>query len=171
MRYDIAFLKGDQAGMEREVALGSGKVRSGRLDLRPGGSCPGVFRSLATGQEMSRRAVDLAQQAGQRERAALFEAGAAVWEALFGNAPEARRSAMAALELSKDRDVEYGAAFALAACGGFFRVSNARERSGKALPGGYVGPIQLPAGASRTSRAEPWRAFEGDRTAASRRSL
>ena len=72
---------------------------------------------LQQARRMSRRAVDLAQQAGQRERAALFETGAALWEAFFGNAPAARRSAMAALELSKGRDVEYGAAFALALSG------------------------------------------------------
>ena len=98
---------------------------------------------------MSRRAVDLAQQAAQRERAALYEAGAALREAFFGNASEARRSAMAALELSKGRDVEYGAAFALALSGDSVPVANTRERSGKALPGGYVSQIQLPAGASR----------------------
>ena len=40
-------------------------------------------------------------------------------EALFGNASEARMSAMAALELSKDREVEYGAALALARSGDF----------------------------------------------------
>jgi eukaryotic-like serine/threonine-protein kinase len=61
---------------------------------------------------MSRRAESEAQQVGQRERAALWEAGAAVREALFGNA-----SATAALEQSKDREVEYGAAFALALSG------------------------------------------------------
>ena len=66
---------------------------------------------------MSRRAADLAQQAAQRERAALYETGAALWEAFFGNASAARQSATAALELSKDRDVEYGAAFALALSG------------------------------------------------------
>src|SRR5208283_3864445 len=44
----------------------------------------------------------------------LWEAGAAVREAFFGNASEARKRAIAALELSKDREVEYGAAFALA---------------------------------------------------------
>ena len=63
---------------------------------------------------MSRRAADLAQQATQPGRAALYETGAALWEAFFGNAGAARRGALAALELSKDRDVEYGAAFALA---------------------------------------------------------
>jgi tetratricopeptide (TPR) repeat protein len=63
---------------------------------------------------MSRRAVDQAQQAAQGERAGLWEAGAAVQEAFFGNASEARQRAMAALALSRDREVEYGAAFALA---------------------------------------------------------
>ena len=38
-------------------------------------------------------------------------------DAFFGNAADARRSATAALELSKSRDVEYGAAFALAVTG------------------------------------------------------
>ena len=66
---------------------------------------------------MSRRAVELAQQAGQRERAAVFETAAAVWEALFGNLSAARQKANEALELSKGRDVEYGAAFALAVAG------------------------------------------------------
>src|SRR5207245_5776564 len=70
-------------------------------------------------RSMSRRAVDQAQQAAQRERASLWEAGAAVREAFFGNAPEARKRAMAALELSKDREVEYGAALALALSGDF----------------------------------------------------
>ena len=44
----------------------------------------------------------------------MYQAGAAVREAFFGNASEARRNAIATLQLSKSRDVEYGAAFALA---------------------------------------------------------
>ncbi len=47
----------------------------------------------------------------------MYEAGAAVRESFFGNASEARQRARAALELSKGRDVEYGAAFALAVSG------------------------------------------------------
>ena len=66
---------------------------------------------------MSQRAVAEAQQTGQPERAALWEAGAAVEDALFGEAAEARTMAVAALELSHDRDVSYGAAFALALSG------------------------------------------------------
>ena len=69
---------------------------------------------LQEARRMSRLAVDLAQQAGQHERAAMFEAGAAVWEGFFGNAAAARRSATDALELATGRDVEFAAAFALA---------------------------------------------------------
>jgi len=47
----------------------------------------------------------------------MYEAASAVREALFGNAAEAKRNAAAALELSQSRDVEYGAAFALAVAG------------------------------------------------------
>jgi len=63
------------------------------------------------------RAVDLAKQSAGRERASVFATGPALWEALLGNAPAARRMAAEALELSKDREVEYGAAVALAIAG------------------------------------------------------
>lgn len=116
-RYDIAFLKGDRAGMEREVALGQEK--SGAEDWI---SDHQAFVLAYTGhlqeaRRMSRHAADLAQQAAHGERAGLFETGAATWEAFFGNTSAASRSATAALELAKDREVEYGTAFALALSG------------------------------------------------------
>jgi tetratricopeptide (TPR) repeat protein len=46
--------------------------------------------------------------------AATFIAARAVWEALSGNSAEAGTAAMAALELSTGRDVEYAAGLALA---------------------------------------------------------
>src|SRR5450631_4459637 len=72
---------------------------------------------LQQARRMSRRAVDVAQQAGQRERAAVYETAPALWEAFFGTAQAAKRTALAAIEHSKGRDVEYGAAFALALAG------------------------------------------------------
>lgn len=117
LRFTIAFLKSDEAGMEREAARGRAKP-----GLEDGISSQEAFVQaysghLQTARTKSRRAVDLAQQTGHRERAALYETGAALREAFFGNAPEARRSAIAALALSNDREVEYGAAFALALSG------------------------------------------------------
>src|ERR1700682_6160167 len=66
---------------------------------------------------MWQHAAALAQQTGDRERAAIFEAAAAVCEAHVGNAVAAKRRALAALELGKGRDVEYAAAVALALSG------------------------------------------------------
>jgi hypothetical protein len=47
----------------------------------------------------------------------LYEAGAAVREALFGNSYAAKERAATALKLSRNREVEYGVAFALALIG------------------------------------------------------
>jgi tetratricopeptide (TPR) repeat protein len=47
-----------------------------------------------------------------------------VWEALYGNAAEAKRNAMAALDLSNGRDVEYAAGLALA-----FAADSSRSQS------------------------------------------
>jgi eukaryotic-like serine/threonine-protein kinase len=116
-RYDMAFLKGDSAGMEREVSLAraepGGEVRIANHE---------AFALAYTGhlqkaREMSRSAVEVAEQAAHRERAGVFEAGAALREAFFGNAAAAKESAKAALRLSKDREVQYGAGLALAISG------------------------------------------------------
>jgi hypothetical protein len=57
--------------------------------------------------------VELTQQTGNREKAAMYETSAAVCWAFFGDATAARRHALAALKLANGRDVEYGAALAL----------------------------------------------------------
>ena len=65
----------------------------------------------------SRRAVEMAERAGQKERAGTFKGAEAVWQAMSGSAPAAKDSAAAALGLSNGRDVEYAAAFAMAVVG------------------------------------------------------
>ncbi len=116
-RFDIAFLKGDRAAMEREAARSQGKAGTeDAVSLREGFVFAHAGR-LGEARKKAQRAVDLAKQAKQPGRAALFQAAAAQWEAFYGNVPAARQGAAAALELSKDRDLEYGAAFALALSG------------------------------------------------------
>ena len=66
-------------------------------------------------------AAAIAKQSGRRERAALFEAATAVWEAFYGNPPTARQKATTALALGRGRDVDYAAAFALAISGDLSR--------------------------------------------------
>jgi eukaryotic-like serine/threonine-protein kinase len=122
LRFYLAFLKDDGPGMEREAAQTRGKPEAEDWMLQSQSLVQARAGRLELARTLSRRAVDLAQQAGQRERAALYLAGAATWEAFFGNMTEARRTATEALGLSRGRDVEYGAGFALARVGDEPRV-------------------------------------------------
>jgi len=117
LRYNIAFLEADQREMERQVARARGKRGAEDWIASQQAFVLAYSGHLQQARNMSSRAVELARLSAQRERAAVFEAGAATREAFFGNAVEAKRNAMAALELSNGRDVEYGAAVALALSG------------------------------------------------------
>jgi tetratricopeptide (TPR) repeat protein len=116
-RYYLAFLNGDQAGMEHEIVLARGK--QGFEDWMWHNQALVLARSgqIQLARTMWERAIALAQKAGNRERAAIFEAAAAVCEAHFGNAAAAKDRARAALDQAKGRDVVYASAFALALSG------------------------------------------------------
>jgi DNA-binding winged helix-turn-helix (wHTH) protein/tetratricopeptide (TPR) repeat protein len=115
--YDIAFLRGNAAEMKREDARGNAESEPDSGILVREAFAMAYSGHLQQARELSQRAVEDAHRSGQQERAAGFEAGSAVREALFANADRARHSAAAALADSKDREVEYGAAFALALAG------------------------------------------------------
>ena len=115
--YVVAFYKGDQAAMDRAAAVAKDSPQTADWITNAEGFVQAYFGHLQLARTTSRRAIELARQAHQEDRAAMFEAGAAVREAFFGYAPEAKRNAAAALALSKARDVEYGAAAALALAG------------------------------------------------------
>jgi eukaryotic-like serine/threonine-protein kinase len=116
-QYDIAFLEGDPAGMERVATLSQGKPGAEDWITDKEAFVLAYSGHLQQSRLMTHRAEDLAGQSGERERSAQYETAAAVREALIGNAAEARRDARAALARSKGRDVEYGAAIALARSG------------------------------------------------------
>jgi eukaryotic-like serine/threonine-protein kinase len=117
LRYDIAFLRKDAAAMNREVAA-SRETSDGTDWLSVHQAFVLAYSGhLREARMMSRRAVDLADQAANKERAALFRSSEAVWEAFYGDVSAAKRDAMAALEVSNDREVQYGAALALAVAG------------------------------------------------------
>jgi tetratricopeptide (TPR) repeat protein len=113
-RYYLAFFGGDQAGMDREIARARGQY--GVEDWMWHNQALVLARSghMQEARTMWGRAIALAQQAGNRERAAIYEAAEAVCEAHFGNLAAAKDHARAALDVAKGRDVEYAAAFALA---------------------------------------------------------
>jgi eukaryotic-like serine/threonine-protein kinase len=117
LRYDIAFLRGDSGGMLREVAAARGKSGAEELISDHQAFALAYTGHLLEATKMLRGASDLAQQADHREKAAGFETRAALWEAFYGNTPAAKPAAMAALALAKNREVQYGAALALAIAG------------------------------------------------------
>ena len=115
-RYYLAFLKGDQAGMNREIARAPGEhleewmehhqalvfARSGRMKQA---------------RTLWERAIASAQQADRPEMAGIYEAAEAVCEAHFENQAAAKKHAQIALKLARNRDVLYASAFALALSG------------------------------------------------------
>jgi tetratricopeptide (TPR) repeat protein len=117
LRYDVTFLQGDIGGMQREVAAARGKSGVEELISDHQAFALAYTGHLQEATKMLRRASELAQQAAHREKAAGFETRAALWEAFYGNAPAAKPAAMAALALAKNREVQYGAAVALAMVG------------------------------------------------------
>jgi len=89
--------------MERVAALG--REKSGAEDWFDDQEALALVYSghLRHAKTMSQRAADMARQAAKPESMAMYETEAAVWEALFGTAPEAKRTALAVIELSKHR--------------------------------------------------------------------
>ncbi len=112
--YQLAFLQNDAAGMAQQLAWSAGKPGVDDLLLANEADTAAYSGRLSKARDLSRRAVASAERVQEKETAAHYEADAALREALFGNAAEARERAGAALALSTGRDVKYGAALALA---------------------------------------------------------
>ncbi len=117
VRYFIAFLRGDGAGLE-------GEMTHRRVRLEAQGSFEhqealtlAYHGRLQEANRLSARAVTLARQGGLMGRAAMFQGTRAVWNAWFGMRAEARSSAAGVLSLFRSRDSDYGPAFALALLG------------------------------------------------------
>jgi eukaryotic-like serine/threonine-protein kinase len=115
-KYDIAFLRRDGEEMGRIAQLARTDASADEW-LTHQASALAYSGRAKEARKTAQRAADLARQAGHLEAAALYEASAALWEGFFGNGARAKQEAKAALTLSKDRGVEYGAALALALAG------------------------------------------------------
>ena len=115
LRYYLEFLKGDQAGMDREIARAGERV----ADQMSHHQALVLARSgrMREARTLWERAIALAQQAGRHETAAIYTAAEAVCEAHCDNRAAARQHAHEALQLAKSRDVVYASAFALALSG------------------------------------------------------
>ena len=132
--YQMAFLQNDAAGMEKQVAWSAGKpgIEDELLGLEA--DTAAYFGRLREARELSRRAMDSAERAQEKEPAATYSALSGLRDALFGNAEEARRRATLAMTRSAGRDVQYGAALTLAYAGDDRRAQELTDDLGKKFP-------------------------------------
>jgi tetratricopeptide (TPR) repeat protein len=132
--YQLAFLQNDAAGMAQQVAWTTGKPGVEDVLLNSEADTAACSGRLGMARELSRRAVDSALRAEEKEVAADYQADAALREALFGNPAEASQRAMAALGLSQGRDAQYGAALGLALAGDASRAQELADDLAKRFP-------------------------------------
>jgi serine/threonine protein kinase/Flp pilus assembly protein TadD len=167
--YRLAFIQNDAAGMAEQVAWSVGKPGAENVLVRFEADTAAYAGRLGKARELSRLAGASAKRADQMERAAGHEADAALREALFGNEGAARQLSASALALSTGRDVQYGAALALAFSGDTAGAETLAADLNKRFPEDtIVQSIFLPVIHAHVAvtRGEPLKAIELVRAAA-----
>ena len=115
--YRLAFLENDASGMAQQVFWSAGKPGVEGSLLRLEADTAAYAGRLDEARQLTLQAIASAKRAGENETAAAYEIDAALREAVFGNAKSAEQHANTALALSEGRDVQSGAALALALAG------------------------------------------------------
>jgi eukaryotic-like serine/threonine-protein kinase len=112
--FQLGFLQNDPAEMAKQVNWAKDQPGIEDALIAAEADVAAYYGQLSKAREFSRQAVASALKEGEKETASGYEADAALREALFGNAAEAKQRAAAALALATPRDVEYGIALASA---------------------------------------------------------
>ena len=120
--YEVAFLREDAIQMEQQLSWAMGKPGVEDTLLYAQSNTEVYYGRLKKARQFNQRAVDSALRADSTERAALWRANAALWEAEFGNIASARHNVEVALALSSGRNVKMWAALALARVGDVSRA-------------------------------------------------
>ena len=115
--YRLALLKQDSARAEKVVAGSHPQTETEMVMWHVQALEAAREGRLEDAERDSRRAITMARGGGLMERAAVFEAAQAVWNAFYGNRDNARQKAEAALKAFDGREVEYAAGFALGLAG------------------------------------------------------
>lgn len=132
--YHVAFVRGDEQGMQQQLARMTGRPGEEDWLLSAQSDTEAYFGRLANARELSRRAVELARRADANETAAIWQVNAALREAEFGNAAAARQQAAAALALMPGRDVRSVAALAFARAGDVAHAQNLADALNQECP-------------------------------------
>jgi len=132
--YSIAFLENDAAGMAEQVERSMGQLGTEDELLALEADTAAYSGRLRNAREFSRRAIDSAERAEEKEAASTYAALSGLREALFGNADEARRRVRLAIGRPTGHDVQYATALALAYAGEERRAQPIIDDLGKHFP-------------------------------------
>ncbi len=132
--YALAFLGADSAAMAEQQQWFAGKLEE-NFGLALASDTEAYAGHLGKSRELTKRAVDLAIRADSQETGAIWQANAALEQAAYGNAAEARQMAAAALRLAPaSQGVESEAALAFAMAGDTGRAESLAQDLGKRFP-------------------------------------
>jgi serine/threonine protein kinase len=134
MQYGVAFLQGDTAEMQRQVTLTAGKPGAEDVLLSYQSDTEAFSGHLGKARDFSRRAVESAKHADEKETAALWQMNAALREAEVGNIAQARTETAAALALASTREVRILATLVLARSGDSLRAKTMADELEKQNP-------------------------------------
>jgi len=115
--YSLAFLSGDTAEMERDVAWAAGRPSEEDQMLNIHADTQAYYGRLDKARDLARRASDSAVRSDAKETGAQWIAFQALREAEVGNVGAARQGVTRALALAPGRDVKVLAAVVLARSG------------------------------------------------------
>ena len=132
--YELAFVKSDAAGMAEQVSWASEKPRNESVMLCLEANTAAYAGKLGAARDFSRQASSSALRAGDKEMSADCEAAAALREALYGNALQAKQRVADAAGRMNGRDAQYVAALALALAGDSTRSKSLTDDLDKRFP-------------------------------------
>ena len=98
--YALAFLGADSSAMSEQQQWFAGKPEYENFGLAYASDTEAYGGHLARARELTKRAVDSAMRADNKESGAIYLANAALEQSAYGNAAEARRSAIEALKFA-----------------------------------------------------------------------
>ena len=133
--YDLAFLGSDSATMAKQVGWFATKPGYENAGLGIAADTEAYSGHLAKARELNRQAVDSAMRVDQKEGATALIAYAALREADYGNAADARKAAAEALKkAAANPAVAVEAVLALAMVGDTARAESLAQELGKQFP-------------------------------------
>jgi serine/threonine protein kinase/tetratricopeptide (TPR) repeat protein len=133
--YALSFLGSDSATMQEQQKWFARNPDYETYGLALASDTEAYGGRLGKARELTKRAVDSAVRANNKESAAIWEANAALQQAAYGGFAEARRSAVEALRLAPtSQAAKSEAALALAMTGDTARAWSLAQDLGKHLP-------------------------------------